>query len=232
MTYLDARKALHSRSLPEKAGILQRFFKTGKGEYAEGDRFLGVVVPAIRQLVKQFAGLKLPEVERLVRSPYNEERLLALLIWEGQYRKGDAGAKQAVYRGYLKNLDRVNNWNLVDASAPYIVGAHLVSRSRALLFKLARSKNLWRRRIAIVSTLHFIRRGDFQDALRLAAQLLRDEHDLIHKACGWMLREIGKKDIKPLEAFLRKHASRMPRTMLRYAIERFPERERQAYLRG
>lgn len=230
MKYINARKALHALANQNKAIFLQRFFKTGKGQYAEGDRFLGVMVPDVRRLVRQFSELRLSEIERLLCSSYNEERLLALLILNRQYSKGDAAVKNATYRCYIKNLSKVNNWNLVDASAPYIMGTHLKNQSRAVLYKLVKSKNLWRRRIAVVSTFHFIKHNDFNDTIKLSALLITDNHDLIHKACGWMLREVGKRDVRILEMFLQKYKGLMPRTMLRYAIERLPEVKRKAYL--
>jgi 3-methyladenine DNA glycosylase AlkD len=217
---------------PARAAFLAGFFKTGKGQYAEGDRFLGIMVPAIRRVSRQFRQLGLPQIERLLRSAYNEERLLALFILDDAYRTGDAPTRQAVCQCYLRNRSRVNNWNLVDASAPYILGAHLLRRKRTVLYRLARSPNLWDRRIAVLATFAFIREGDFTDTLALTRRLLDDKHDLMHKACGWMLREIGKRDRAKLEDFLRQHHRVMPRTMLRYAIERFTPARRKAYLSG
>jgi 3-methyladenine DNA glycosylase AlkD len=232
MNSRQAHAALLELADPEKAALLERFFKTGKGEYAEGDRFLGIMVPAIRRLTRQFSQLGLEDLNRLLASPYNEERLLALLILGQRYRCGDRACKAAVYRCYVQNRNRVNNWNLVDLSAPAILGAHLLSRKRTLIYKLARSRNLWDRRIAVLSTFAFIRAGDFTDSIQLARQLLSEEHDLIHKACGWMLREIGKRDQRALEYFLTKHHQTMPRTMLRYAIERLRPGARRRYLRS
>jgi 3-methyladenine DNA glycosylase AlkD len=231
-SYRQAHAALLGLADPAKAAFLEGFFKTRKGQYAEGDRFLGITVPAIRRLSRQFRQLGLSQIERLLRSPFNEERLLALLILGDSYRRGAAPARQAVCRCYLRNRSRVNNWNLVDASAPYILGAYLLPRKRTALYRLARSQNLWDRRIAVLATFAFIREGDFADTLELTRRLLQDKHDLMHKACGWMLREIGKRDPIVLEDFLRQHHRAMPRTMLRYAIERFPPARRQAYLRG
>jgi 3-methyladenine DNA glycosylase AlkD len=230
--YRQVHAALLALANPKKAAFLAGFFKTGPGQYAEGDRFLGVTVPALRQLARQFRHLGLPDCERLLQSPHNEERCLALLILVEHFEKGDAATKNKVYRLYAKNRHRVNNWNLVDGSAPYIVGPHLLRRSRSWLYQLARSPSLWDRRIAILATFSFIRAGDFADALKLTAHFLDDEHDLMHKACGWMLREIGKRDPAVLETFLRRHHRHMPRTMLRYAIERFPPARRKAYLAG
>jgi 3-methyladenine DNA glycosylase AlkD len=232
VNHRQAHAALLALANPNKAEFLSGFFKTGKGQYAEGDRFLGITVPAIRQLSRQFRQLGLTDCERLLQSAYNDERLLALLILVEQYRKGDVGAKNKVYQIYLKNRRRVNNWNLVDGSAPYIVGAHLFQRDRSLLYELATSRSLWDRRIGILATLTFIRADDFTDTLKLTEQLLGDEHDLMHKACGWMLREVGKRNQFVLEGFLRQHHDAMPRTMLRYAIERFSPAKRTGYLTG
>ena len=215
---------------PEKGRFLQGFFKTGKGQYGEGDRFLGITVPAVRKLSKEFRGLRLRDLEHLLGSPYNEERLLGLLILVEQYRRGAAEVREGVARCYLRNRRQVNNWNLVDSSAPYILGPHLQWGSRALLYRLVRSNCLWERRIAVLATFAFIREGDFSDTLRLTELLLEDKEDLMHKACGWMLREIGKRDQPVLEAFLQRHGRVMPRTMLRYAIERFSPAERRVYL--
>lgn len=229
-TYSAARAALHGFADPKQAALLSRFFKTGRGEYGEGDRFLGIMVPSVRLVAKEYRTLPLSSVERFLRSPFNEERLLALVILIKQFQKGDACAQRAIYRLYRRNLRSVNNWNLVDISAPRILGAYLLSRSRAQLYTLARSKNLWFRRVAVLSSFQFIQVGDFADSLKLAGLLLDDEHDLMHKACGWMLREIGKRDIKVLERFLMRNHRKMPRTMLRYAIERLPEHKRRFYL--
>ena len=230
MTAAKAETVLKKLATPEAAARQMTFFKTGKGQYGEGDKFLGVTVPVLRGVAKQFKDLGLKELERLLHSPYNESRLLALLVLGGQYKHGDEKRRAAIYRLYLKNARRVNNWNLVDASAHYIVGEHLLTNDRKILYKLVRSENLWERRIAVVSTFAFIRRRDFKDILKLSAILLEDEQDLMHKACGWMLREVGKKHSSTLEKFLKTHAPKMPRTMLRYAIERFPEQKRKAYL--
>jgi 3-methyladenine DNA glycosylase AlkD len=216
----------------DTARLLRGYFKTGRGQYGEGDVFLGIKLPPLRQLAREYRGLPLGEAEKLLRSPYHEARLLALLLLVGAFAAGDEAARGRVYRLYLANTARVNNWDLVDASAEPIVGGYLADRDRRPLDRLARSASLWERRIAVVATLHFIRRGDFADTLRLAATLLSDEEDLIHKAVGWMLREVGKRDVRAQEAFLAGHYRRMPRTMLRYAIERLPEPRRRQYLRG
>lgn len=232
VNHRQALAVLQAQADPARAQLLAGFFKTGKGQYAEGDRFLGIMVPAIRRLAGEFRQLPLPECERLLHSPFNEARLLALVLLVAHFEQGDARTQDEVYWLYLKNRGRINNWNLVDASAPSIVGTHLRGRSRAELAALAQSRSLWDRRIAVVATLAFIRQGDFADTLKLTAQLLDDDQDLMHKACGWMLREVGKRDQPVLEKFLRRHHHRMPRTMLRYAIERFPEPRRQDYLTG
>jgi 3-methyladenine DNA glycosylase AlkD len=218
---LDAlKRRLRKLADRDRAKHSLRFFKTGPGQYGEGDRFLGLTVPAMRRLVREFRALPLADAEALLASPWHEERLVALLILVAQYRHAPA----EVYRIYLANTARINNWDLVDASAPHVVGAHLETRSRKTLYRLAKSKSLWERRIAIIATQHFIRRNDFEDTLAIAHILLNDEHDLIHKAAGWMLREVGKRDESVLRAFLNEHAPAMPRTMLRYAIERLPDR--------
>ena len=215
---------------PAKAVELQRFFKTGPGEYAEGDRFLGIMVPQIRRVVREFQDLSLGDVTRLLRSGFHEERLLALLILVRRFEKGDDRARQEIYRTYLNYTRFINNWDLVDVTAAHLVGGYLRDRDRAPLYRLALSDDLWERRIAIVATFHFIRGNDFRDTLRVARLLLRDREDLIHKAVGWMLREVGKRDRAVEEMFLKRHGCAMPRTMLRYAIERFPERLRRRYL--
>ena len=206
------------------------FFKTGPGEYGEGDRFLGVTVPELRMLARRYGDLPLRFVVGLLQSPWHEERLLALLILVGQFSRADARERQAIHRAYLRNTRSINNWDLVDCSASQIVGAHLEARDRRLLRRLARSKSVWERRIAMIATYHYIRKGDFRDALAIAALLRRDEHDLIHKAVGWMLREIGNRDRAAEERFLRTHARSLPRTMLRYAIEKFPGPLRRKYM--
>jgi 3-methyladenine DNA glycosylase AlkD len=224
---------------PARAAVLVRFFKTGPGQYGAGDRFLGITVPALRILAAEFELADLKTVASLLRSPWHEARALAILILVRQYQRADEGGRAAIHRLYLANTRFINNWDLVDVSAALIVGAHLddprqgsgKGRSRALLRKLGRSADLWERRIAIVATHHFIRRGRFDETLGIAKLLLGDREDLIHKATGWMLREVGKRDRAVLESFLEIHAPRMPRTALRYAIERFPEPLRRKYLR-
>jgi 3-methyladenine DNA glycosylase AlkD len=207
-----------------------RFFKCGPGQYGEGDSFLGVMVPPLRGLSKEFSTIAVAEAFELLQSKWHEARILALMILVQQFERGDEKVRRDIYRRYLANTKRINNWDLVDVSASAIVGVHLRERDRAPLLALARSELLWERRIAIIATFDFIRHDDFADTLRIAAMLLDDRHDLIHKATGWMLREVGKRDQVVLERFLRKHARRMPRTMLRYAIERFPQELRARYM--
>lgn len=226
MTLAALRRDLRAVADAEHAASARRFFKTGKGQYGEGDRFLGVRVPQLRAVARRHAGLPFEDLEELLDSAWHEERLVALVILVARYRK----QPDAVYDFYWRKMPRVNNWDLVDTSAPHIVGAHLETRDRKPLYDLARSASVWERRIAVVATQHFIRRGDFDDTLAIVKLLLKDEHDLIHKAAGWMLREIANRDRAAAEAFLDKYAARMPRTMLRYAIEKFPEPLRQHYL--
>ena len=231
MKAVEVRKELKSMADPDKAAILQRFFKTGLGQYGEGDIFIGVMVPQSRKVAKKFSQLQLVEVKMLLYSRIHEERLVALLIlvWRYSSALSSREEKEEIVKFYLDNIKQVNNWDLVDLSAPNILGAHLIDRDRRLLYRLARSENVWERRIAILATYHFIRNGDFSDTLKIAEMLLQDRHDLIHKAAGWMLREVGKRDVASEEAFLEKHHSVMPRTMLRYAIERLPESKRRRY---
>jgi 3-methyladenine DNA glycosylase AlkD len=230
MNARECQTRLRSLSNPDDAAFLAGFFKTGPGEYGEGDVFIGVRVPAIRKVAKEFKSLPLPEVVRLLHSKIHEERLAALVILVLQTAKGDAETRKRVYDLYLANTKHINNWDLVDLSAPQLVGAYLEDKSRKPLFRLAKSPWLWDRRIGILATFHFIRRGDLDDTLKIAEMLLGDKQDLIHKAVGWMLREVGKRDQAVLEAFLQEHCLAMPRTMLRYAVERFPETKRRAYL--
>ncbi|GAB5605569.1 DNA alkylation repair protein [Sideroxyarcus sp. TK5] len=228
---LPIQRQLRALASPEIARIQQGFFKTGPGQYGEGDVFIGIKVPVLRSLAKRQRDAGLDEVQTLLDSKYHEERVFALLQLMQYYaRAGDTG-RQAAFDLYLANTHRINNWDLVDISAPHIVGRHLQDRPRKLLHKLAKSASLWERRIAIIATFHFIRRDDFSDTLRIAATLLSDEHDLMHKAVGWMLREVGKRDQPLLETFLRQHYPRLPRTALRYAIERFDPALRQQYLK-
>jgi len=215
---------------PARASSLQRFFKTRPGEYGEGDRFIGLTLPQIRAEVRASRALPLGEVEKLLDSPWHEVRTLAVALLADRYPRSAAPVQRAIYELYLRRTDRINNWDLVDISAPHVVGRHLLDRSRAPLRRLARSHSLWERRIAMVSTYAFIRRGELDDALEIAQLLLRDRHDLIHKAVGWMLREVGKQDERTLRAFLDTHAPDMPRTTLRYAIERLSPSLRARYM--
>ena len=226
------REELYGLADPADAVHLQRFFKTGPGEYGAGDRFLGLRVPALRKLVRDYRQLDDSHALEMLASSWHEERLLALMLLVEGYGRGDDSRRERIHRAYLDHTRYINNWDLVDASAGYIVGPHLNPKGIALLERLARSADIWERRIAIVSTFHFIKRNEFEPTLKVARLLLEDSHDLIHKAVGWMLREVGKRDRKVLDAFLKKHYHKMPRTMLRYAIERHPERIRKQYLAG
>jgi 3-methyladenine DNA glycosylase AlkD len=213
-----------------RASALRAFFKTAPGEYGAGDRFLGLTVPQIRQIAAECLEMPLTDIEVLLESPWHEVRLLGVVLLAAGYPAADATRQEAIYRLCLRRTDRINSWDLVDACAPGVVGAHLRHRSRRVLRTLARSSNLWERRIAIVSTLHFIRHGQYRDTLEIAERLIADREDLIHKAAGWMLREVGKRDEPLLRSFLDRHAPAMPRTMLRYAIERLPPVDRRGYL--
>jgi 3-methyladenine DNA glycosylase AlkD len=215
----------------EQAALhLQRFFKTGKGEYAEGDRFLGINVPVSRRVARQYTDLAPTEIRKLLRSPFHEVRLVALLIMVRAHQRGDHATRARLHRLYLANTKYINNWDLVDLSAEHLVGAHLGPGRHALLTQLAKSQVLWERRIAMLATFNFIKQGYFGETLRIARLLLFDQHDLIHKAVGWMLREVGKRDQRVEEEFLSRHHREMPRTMLRYAIERLSPALRQKYM--
>ena len=223
---------LEALSNSEAALFARRYFKTGPGEYAEGDLFRGIRVPVLRKMVPSLDGTPLPEVIRLLESAFHEDRLLALLLLMRRFAKGNEALHQQIHEIYLEHTRYINNWDLVDISAQYLVGAFLHLRDRALLYQLAASESLWERRIAVMATFYFIRKGEFEDTLALAELLLDDPEELLHKATGWMLREIGKRDLPTLESFLRFHYRRMPRVMLRYAIERLPEERRLLYLKG
>jgi 3-methyladenine DNA glycosylase AlkD len=216
---------------PNDAKIMQRFFKTGPGEYGEGDIFAGLKIPPSRELAKKYRALPMKDVQSLLKSKIHEERTIALMILTMNFKKADQPTQKKIYQFYMKHLKHINNWDLVDGSAPYIVGPYLFEKDRKILYKLARSKILWERRVAMLSCFHFIRQKDYSDALKIAEILLHDEHDLMHKAVGWMLRELGKRDLVTEKKFLNRHAKTMPRTALRYAIEKFPESERQRYLK-
>lgn len=228
VTQLQAK--LRKRASRAKRKILQSFFKCSHGEYGEGDQFLGVTVPEIRSLVAYGVDLSFSDIKKLITSRFHEERLLALLILVERFEKANEAERKVIFSFYLRNRSAVNNWDLVDSSAHKIVGAYLQRRSKKVLSQLARSNNLWDRRIAVISTWHFIRQGDLKTTFYLCEKLLQDKEDLMHKACGWMLREAGKSNEQALETFLKKNVLRMPRTMLRYAIEKFSESKRKNYL--
>ncbi len=228
----DVSKSLRELADPRIAEHSQRFFKTGPGEYGEGDLFLGIRVPVVRRQVAKFKDLPLEETVDLLRSSYHEERLCAVLLLVSKFKQGNEVEKKAIYDLYLTETGFINNWDLVDSSAHFIVGAYLNDRDKGPLYELAESDSLWERRIAIISTLYQIRRNRFEETLKIAAVLRDDREDLIHKAVGWMLREVGKRDPALERFFLKQHYKKMPRTMLRYAIEKFPQKERRAFLEG
>src|SRR3989344_4901967 len=217
---------LQSNADEKQAEICQRFFKTEKGQYGEGDVFLGIKVPLQRSIAKKYLNMSLPKIQELLKSKIHEYRAVGLIILVSKYKKSSDGEKENIFNFYLQNIKGINNWDLVDVSAPNIVGDFLLKRDKNILYKLVRSENLWERRIAIVSTFSFIRKGEFEDALAISELLLDDKQDLIHKAVGWMLREVGKRDEKLLEDFLRQHYTEMPRATLRYVIEKFDEDKR------
>jgi len=224
--------ALREHRDPARAAVSRSFFKTGKGQYGEGDVFWGVIVPDQRRVARRFRDLSRAEIAKLLDDRVHECRLTALFILIGQFELGDATDRTEIVKIYLEKLQCINNWDLVDASASKILGRYLEGRDRKMLDELAASGDIWRQRIAMIATYHFIQQGQFRDTLRIARQLIGHDHDLIHKAVGWMLREVGKRDKRSLERFLKSHYRVMPRTALRYAIERFPESGRQAYLGG
>jgi len=232
MMVTEIRRKIRALADKEKARVLQGFFKTGPGQYGEGDVFLGITVPVLRKLAKEYRDATVADAIHLLQSAVHEERLLALFLLVASYSRGNAALREQIFTLYLKNARHINNWDLVDLSAPNVVGNYLANKSRRPLYDLARSGHLWKKRIAILSTFYFIRQNDFSDTLRISTILLRDDHDLIHKAVGWMLREVGKRSLDSEERFLQKHYRDMPRTMLRYAIERFPEAKRKKYLKG
>jgi len=232
MAYQEIIDHLHSLANPEIAEHSQRFFKTAEGEYGFGDKFLGIRVPVIRQAVKKFETTPLSVAEKLLKSEYHEVRLYALLLLVFRFSKSSVDKQDEIYHLYLSNTQYVNSWDLVDSSAHHIVGAYLENKDRSVLYDLSKSNSLWERRIAIISTFYFIKKKDFGDTLRISEQLLSDREDLIHKAVGWMLREVGKRDLAIEVTFLKTHHRKMPRTMLRYAIEKFSKEERQKYLSG
>jgi len=226
----NVRAALTGMSDPVRAAQSARYFKTGPGEYGEGDKFLGLSVPQLRELAKAYRLLPLDQTDILLTDAFHDIRSLALMILELRYRKGDDAERERIFALYLKRLDFVNNWDLVDGSAPYIVGPHLKDRDRALLDELVASPIVWRRRVAVLATLHFIRTGELAPTLDFCDRLLGDRHDLMHKACGWMLREAMKRDQTLVEDWLIARAGRVPRTALRYAIERLPPERRRWHM--
>lgn len=225
------RSILQSMADPDKAVFLQRFFKTGKGEYAEGDVFIGISVPEQRKIAKEYKTLDLNDVGILLKSKIHEERLVALLILLEKFKKADEKFRKKIFTFYLRNRKFINNWDLVDLSAEKIPGQYLLTRDKSVIYKLVKSANIWDRRIGVMATFRFIKNKQYATTLRVSRILLKDKHDLIHKAVGWMLREIGKRDQKTEEIFLRKYYRIMPRTMLRYAIEKFPDNKRKFYLK-
>lgn len=227
----NLKKDLKKYIKKDKANILARFFKTRKGEYGYGDIFIGVMVPDSRKIARQYSEIEINEVDKLIKSKIHEERLVAVLILVDKYKRGDEINKKEIVKFYLTHTKHINNWDLVDLSAHYVLGNYLINKDRKILFKLVKSKNLWEKRIAIISTFAFIYNGEFKDTFKIAEILLKDKHDLIHKAVGWMLREVGKRvNEEELEKFLNKNHKIMSRTTLRYAIERLPEEKRQYYL--
>jgi len=223
-------KELEQSADPEKAKNLRWFFKTGKGEYGEGDSFLGITAPILRSISKKYQNLDLDDLQKLLNSKIHEHRLSALMIMRFKYQSSNIKDQSAIVRFYLKNTKNINNWDLVDLSCHYILGNWLLDKDRRILYKLVNSENFWERRISIISTFAFIRENQFVDTLEISRTLLNDKHDLIHKAVGWALREIGKKDKEIEMKFLNKYYKAMPRTMLRYAIEKFSDSERKFYL--
>jgi 3-methyladenine DNA glycosylase AlkD len=232
MTLREIKTTLQNLANKKQAEIAQRFFKTGAGEYGEGDRFLGVKVPELRRLSRKNKDLPLADTVKLLKSKYHEERQLALFILALKFPSATESEQSKIYELYLKNTRHINNWDLVDCSAEHIIGAYLRERSKKQLHDLAKSEDLWERRIAILATYHYIKQNDYAETLKISGALVADKEDLIHKAVGWMLREVGNRDLAEEEGFLKKHYRRMPRTMLRYAIEKFPESKRQRYLKG
>jgi len=226
----EVRAEIASLADPKRAVGNARFFKTGPGEYGEGDKFLGITVPMLRKVARGGRDLSLDDLLKLLASPWHEERLVALMVMVDQHQRATDKDRLALHRAYLANAKRINNWDLVDASAGQIVGYHVAEKGTAFLERLAASDDLWERRIAIIATFYGIKHDDFAPTLLIAEQLLGDDQDLIHKAVGWMLREVGKRDGAVLRQFLDRHAATMPRTALRYAIERFTPAERQRYM--
>jgi len=232
MALIKIKNELKQLGDPAQARVLQRFFKTGPGEYGEGDLFRGIKVPVLRKFAKNCRDLPLAWVQELLTSKFHEDRMLALLVLMARYAKADDAGKKHIYTMYLRNTRYINSWDLVDVSAHHIVGHYLMDKTKDPLHWLARSEMLWERRIAIIATFYYIRQNQFDDTLKIAVMLINDPHDLMHKAVGWMLREVGKRDLQAEERFLKTYCRQMPRTMLRYAIERFADAKRRAYLAG
>jgi len=234
MSLIELRKEIKQKANKEKAKLLQGFFKTGPGEYGEGDIFLGIIVPETRKTAVKFKSLPLNDVEQLLKSKFHEERLCALLLLVHNYNQAknnkDEGTKKEIYNFYLKSTKYINNWDLVDLSCHQIVGDYLKDKDKSILYELAKSNNIWERRISIISAFASIRNNDFNDVIKISELLMKDKHDLIHKAVGWMLREMGKRNKQQLIFFLNKHYKEMPRTMLRYSIEKLPEKQKKFYL--
>jgi 3-methyladenine DNA glycosylase AlkD len=224
-------KILLGRKNLSKSKILSRYFKTGPGEYGEGDIFLGISVVEQRGIIKDFLGLNLSDLQKLLNSKYHEFRLSALLILIKKYQSASPVDQKKIVDFYFKNIKNINNWDLVDVSCHYIIGAYFFDKDRQMFYDLAQSQNLWAKRIAVVSTFYFIKNNDLDDIFKLAQLLIKDQHDLMHKAIGWMLREAGKRDSLRLEKFLIKNIKNIPRTTLRYAIEKFPEKKRREFLK-
>lgn len=231
-TFEDIKKDLKKVSSLEKAKIEQRFFKTEKGSYGEGDIFIGAPMPEMRKVSKKYLDISFSELQEMLKSKVHEYRMTALLILSYKYPKADNKEKEKIYNFYIKNTKYINNWDLVDVTCYGIIGDYLLDKKRDILYTFAKSNDLWKKRIAIISTYAFLREKQFEDTLKISKILLKDKHDLIHKAVGWMLREVGNRDLKTEEKFLKKCYLQMPRTMLRYAIEKFEEKKRQAYLKG
>jgi 3-methyladenine DNA glycosylase AlkD len=232
MSLNEIRSEVKNASNPQQAKILQGFFKTGPGQYGEGDVFAGLKVPVSRSIAKKYTGISFADISELIGSKIHEERLIALFILIAKYKKADLPLKEKIFRFYIKHIKHVNNWDLVDLSAPNIIGTHLLNKEKDILYTYAVSKSLWVRRIAVISTFAFIRNNELIHTFAISDILINDKHDLIHKAAGWMLREAGKRDYASLEEYLIPRYNNMPRTMLRYAIEKFPEERRKEFLHG
>ena len=229
MSLRNLKLELRTYADPNRAKLLQGFFKTGVGEYGEGDIFIGVTVPDSRKIVRKYSDIALKDVLELLQSRIHEERLVALLLMVDKFSRDDS-KRSVIYKAYIKNIKKINNWDLVDSSAPKIVGKYLLDKPRSILYKLAKSNSVWKKRVAVIATFSFIENNQLEDTIAISKILLRDRHDLIHKAVGWALREVGKINLKEEEDFLKLYCKIMPRTMLRYAIEKFPEPKRKKYL--